>query len=231
MPHRFALPSHIVNEHRSDAVMLLRIAAGVNAMEASLRLMLSLVEDDDSPAAKLGRAHSVFAAVGYLREIVKMIEREGWDARLWQMVDAGVSNGFVMSTSVTEARALLSPTHPDIGGNVLLKVRNKIGFHWDPQPFEAFLDDPDVTEAVFVEFGSEKKLDRIFRAAADAMSRWFLTLSPDRDTAVPMTDLIPAILAAHGVVGDVVEAAIAGMLAETGDDPADYLIDATEHEG
>lgn len=201
----------------------------MNAMEASLRLMLKLEEDDDSPAAKLGRAHSVFAAIGYLREIVKMIDREGWDAKFWQLVDVGVSNGFDLSTSIAEARALLSPEHVDIGGNVLLKIRDKIAFHWDPQPFEAFLDDSETTDVVFVEFGSDKKLDRIFRAAADATSSWFLTLSPDRDAAIPMTDLIPAILAAHGAVGDVTEAALAGMLVEAGEDPLKYLIEGTDH--
>lgn len=219
--HRIALPRDFFDAHRNDVVMLLRLGAGANAMEATLRLMLSLDESDDSPRTKLARVHSALAAIAYLREIVKTIEAEKYEDRLWTLVHAAVDNGFELGSPVADARVLLSPIHPDIGGNILLKIRDKVGFHWDPQPFKAFLDDPEVTEANVWEADGEKILNRIFRASADAISRFFGKLpGPDKT----LEDLLGPILEAHGVVGKVVEAAFIGLIVESGEQPEKYWV-------
>ena len=89
--------------------------------------------------------------------------KEGCEARLWELVRGGVESQRVeFGADLDEAQALLSPGHPDIGGHVLLKVRDKIGFHWDPQPFSQFLDDTDVTEAIFWESAGRRNYNQIF---------------------------------------------------------------------
>lgn len=85
--YRIVIPIALIRERRKDAVMLLRIGAGVNAMEATLRLLLLIDNSDDRPATKLSRLQAPVAAVGYLREIVKMIEAENYEARFWELVN------------------------------------------------------------------------------------------------------------------------------------------------
>jgi hypothetical protein len=222
MTHRVALPRTFLQAHRVDAVMLLRLGAGANAMEATLRLLLSVPEDDDTPQAKLARVHSVLAAVAYLREIVKTIEKAEYQDRLWALVQIAVDEGFELASPIADARLLLSANHPDIGGNALLKLRDKVGFHWDPQPFQAFLDDPELTEAHILEAGGKKVIERIFGASAEATARFFGTLS---GTDGSFTDLLELTLKAQFLVGEVVEAAFIGLIVEAGEDPQKYLIE------
>lgn len=111
--------------------------------------------------------------------------------------------------------------HPEIGGNVLLKIRDKVGFHWDPQPFQSFVDDPETSDVVIWETDGTRNLDRIFRGSADAMSRFFFGLPGEEK---PIQELFPLIIQAHGLVGKVIEAAVIGLILESGEDPKKYWV-------
>lgn len=217
---RFTLPDSVRKTRRKDVVVLLRLAAGVNAMESTLRLLIRHGDDDGTPAAELARVHSVFAAISYLREIVKTVEKEKFEGRLWALVDVAVQNGADIGMDMGEARLLLSPAHPQIGGDVLLKVRDKVGFHWDPQPFEAFLDDPETATVTIFEGEGHLILDRVFKSSADAMARWLGEIGGDNLNA-----LLERCVVAHGAAGRVVEAAFIGLIMESGEDPADFWFD------
>jgi hypothetical protein len=219
----WTVPSEVLNSNADDAAMLLRIGAGVNAMEASLRHILSLGDTDEAPATQLARVHCVVAAVGYLREIVKTIERERFASRLWGLVDTGITGGVMMSVPREEAESLLSPENEQIGGLVLLKVRDKVGFHWDPQPFAAFVAGQAAEDTTLIEFGGGRKIDRIFRASADAVSRWFLGLAADGDESLTMEQLLPAVVRAQLTLGDVLEAAWTGFVIQAGRDPSEFF--------
>ena len=219
MPNRrIVLPVALVKRLGPDAVMLLRIGAGVNVMEASQRLMLQ-IDDNDRPAAMLCRVHSALAAIAYWREIVKMIERERFDERLWALVQRAIQQGFDLGLPLSEARSLLSPSHPDIGGPALLKVRDKISFHWDPQPFQSFIDDAQTTEVIVWESDGDRNTDRIFRASSDALARFLVEIAGSENA---LKGLLPLVAKAQGLAGKVVEAGFVGLLIEGGEDPHTY---------
>ena len=138
-------------------------------------------------------------------------------------VNTAVQNGVELGRELDDARLLLSPPHPEIGGPVLLKVRDKIGFHWDPQPFVAFLDNPDVSEVTVYETDGRKHIDRIFRASADAMAGYFLSIGGE---GVQPRDVFRPLVEAHGTVGKVLEAAWLGLIIDAGNDPRDYWVES-----
>lgn len=108
MPSRdLVVPAAIVAQHRPDVVMLLRLGAGVNAMEASYRLMLRIGRTDNRQVTTLARSHCAFASIGYWRELVKMIQKEHYENRLWALVHRGVSCGLHRGEAILAARPLL----------------------------------------------------------------------------------------------------------------------------
>jgi len=198
--------------------MLLRIGAGVNAMEVSQRLMLQVGRADNRPVTMLAQVHCALAGIAYWREIVKMIEKE-YKGRLWELVQIGVGCGPQPSLSVPEAMALLSTAHPELGGEPLKKIRDKIGFHWDLKPFQAYLDDPDTRDVVFLESDGGHNAERIFRASSDATAHFFSAIPGSGGS---WTDLLPLLAKAQGLGGQVVEAALFGLIIEAGEDPRTY---------
>jgi hypothetical protein len=223
-PHRIVLPIEFIRAKRTDAIPLMRMMAGINAMESTLRLMLRL-GDEESSQSNLARLHCVTAAIGYFREIVKTLEKAKYDNRLWELVDRGLATGYALGLELSEAKKLLSHENPDIGGNVLLKLRDKVGFHWDSTPFDLYVDDSDVKEFVIWESDGPRKMDRVFQGAADAVANWFFSLSSDGENKIPMGELIPKILSAQEIVSDVVEIAVAGLFDEAGQDLTQYFVE------
>jgi len=219
----FTLPVEFLRERRQDALALARIGAGINSLDSALRLML-MTGEADTPSVMLARVHSLVAAIAYLREIGRTVERARYWDRLWELVEIGTRHGFSIGMPIEEVKALLSANNPDLEGTTLGRVRNKIGFHWDEQPFATFLDDEDVKEHVVLQFGGPKKYDRIFRSSADAVSNW-LSLLATGGKPVSLTELSDPLLQAWDTFGDVLEAAYAGLLVEAAKDPADYFQD------
>ena len=176
-------------------------------MEATVRLLLQ-VGKDSSPTTQLSGVHLFCAALAYFREIVKTIEREKYEDRLFELVEKGLEFSPMKDLSLTEVRPLLSPTHPEIGGNVLLKIRNQIAFHWDPGPFKSLLDHPENEVVDLWTVGGERTLDRIFAASAHAMVQFVYEVPHDGTT---VEDLSEALVNAVALIGHALESAFLGV--------------------
>jgi hypothetical protein len=210
------VPQELLTSKRRDLVMLLRIGAGVNAMEATNR-MLAWVPKGDSSAIQLGRVHLFLAAVAYLREIVKTIENERYDERLFELVEKGAPWA-PLPVSIADVRPLLSSKHPEIGGNVLLKIRDRVAFHWDSGPFASWLDIEGPLDLWTVD---GELPDRVFAASAQALGQ-FVSGVPVTGTTV--VDLIDRLYEASLQVGSALESAFVGLVSEVAADPRRYLV-------
>jgi hypothetical protein len=215
------VPKALLASQRKDVVVLLRLGAGVNAMEAMVRLMLRVGSEEQSAIDAVSRVQSFTAALAYLREIVKTIEGARYVDRFFELVQKGLPFSPATDLPLSEVRPLLSSTHPDIGGNVLLKIRDKIAFHWDPGPFEALLDEPGSIDFFIID--GAPNLDRIFAASAYAVAGFALRVPLDGKS---VADFSVALNRAVELVGHALEAACLGLIVETDASvpPTNYLV-------
>src|SRR5262249_40299888 len=125
-----------------------------------------------------------------------------------------------VQVSVEQGRVLLSPGHPDVGGDALLKVRDKISFHWDPHAFRELVaaSQSGVLDLWTV---SGEPLGRVFTSAAHAIAQFTLNVASDGDAE----KFVGGLLSAVTTIGHVVEAACLGLILETGEaDPRKYIL-------
>jgi hypothetical protein len=214
-------PSDLLKNQESDLVKLLRLGAGVNALESSSRLLVK-VGPGPSEIDKLSRMHTVCTGLACLGELVRLLKDEKFLDRLIDLAAAGMPFTPIQ-VSVDEGRALLSPNHPD-GGNALMKVRDKIAFHWDPHAFRELLK-ANAGGVLDLWAVSGDPLDRMFTASAHAIAQFTLAVPDDRSAE----DFIGVFLHAVTVIGHVLEAAFLGLLVEAGAiNPARYLVKESE---
>lgn len=215
------VPIELLKTQQKDLVTLLRLGAGVNAMETIIRLLLRVERNESSATARLARQHCIFSALAHLREIVKTVEAEGFVDRFLELVEKGIEFSAVRALALNEVRALLSPTPPD-SGNPLLKIRDKVAFHWDPGPFRSLLATDDIVIDLLTVDGDQKP-DRIFAASAYAIAQFALEEVP-ADSRTP-EDLSSALTSAVALLGHALEAAFLGLIVDAGGiPPTKYLV-------
>lgn len=207
------IPRDLLTSKRNDLVVLLRIGAGVNALEATARLLRDAGHDQSS-ATQLNRLHLFLSALAYLREIVNTISKTGYEDRLFELVEKGTPFAPV-KVATSDVRPLLSTSHPEIGGNVLLKIRDKVAFHWDAEPFKAFLDSPDrLSFDIFTVDG--EPLDRVFTSSAHAHAQFAFEVPFSGTTP---EDWMERLIEAVALVGHALESAFLGLIAEVDSPP------------
>ena len=215
------VPLRLLKGQQDDLVTLLRLGAGVNAVESSSRLILKL-GPAPSEVDQLSRMLCVCNGLASFRELVTTIQKANYLDRLLELAAKGLAFSPV-HVSLDKGRELLSPEHPDAGGNSLSRLRNKVTFHWDPEPFRALLTDSD-GRVIDVWTISGEPPDRMFTASAYAIAQH--TLETSSQTAEGFMELF---LDAVTVVGHVLESAFIGLLIEAGEtDPRKYFVKETE---
>jgi hypothetical protein len=165
--------------------------------------------------------HLLTAGVAYLRELVKMVEYERYVDRFIELVAKGSTFG-VVQPNIDQVRAMLSSSHPATGGNPLLRIRDKVAFHWDAAPFQALIDDARNIEIELFTVDGDVELDRIFSASAHASAQLVYESSVERST---LEDLVGALVEAVAFLGHALECAFFGLIAEVGEEnPRKYLL-------
>jgi hypothetical protein len=202
--------------------MLLRLGAGVNALETMLQLMIRISPGNSLPS-QMWRLHAFITAVAYFREIVTTIEKEGYENRLFELADKGAPFAKPFKLTVSELRPFLSPTHPRLGGNALLRIRDKVAFHWDREPFRLFVERSKAATLDLFEVSVEDdNFARIFSASAHALSAFYLQAPTAHETRDQLADLEQVGLG----VGHLLECAFLGLIVECGEPrPTKYLIE------
>jgi hypothetical protein len=213
-------PHSLFKEHEHDLVTLLRLGAGVNALESNSRLLLK-VGTGASEVDQLARMHTVCTGLGCLGELVKMVLNEKFIDRLFDLAAKGLPFSPV-KVDLDEGRRLLSPDHAD-GGNVLLRVRDKIAFHWDPHAFRELFKTSE-GEVIDLWTVSGDPPDRMFTSSAYAIAKFTLEVPDDRTAE----DFVAMFARAVATIGHVLEAAFLGLLVDAGEaDPRVYLLKET----
>ncbi len=203
--------------------MLLRVGAGVNAMDASIRLMLMSAAGPQDAASRFSRTHGLLASIGYLGEVVRMLnpwKQPSLVPRFMTLLQHGVAGGHPIPCSLSEAQNLLSMEAASLAQNVLLKVRDKVGFHWDEEAFAAVVDDPDAVSHTLVQVDGDLMYHRIFYESAEAFSRYVKEIAGgDYDALFIKTS------EAQAAISDMVVAAWLGLLREAGEDPNGFAVE------
>jgi hypothetical protein len=147
----WSVPIELLRKRNDDTVMLLRLNAGLNAMDLSIRLLFIVDQQSkqsqstemiDLPTRRLF-AHTLLASVAYHGEIVKMLDKEKYLDRLCALAQTAIDHGFDLGRKLDEVKPLLTASDKaSQAEDVLLRVRNKVTFHWDPEPFQAYIDKP-----------------------------------------------------------------------------------------
>ncbi len=147
---------------REAAVLMLRVGAAVNAIRACQRLTLE-VEDAPGPRGEHDRFATFLLATGFLKEGIDRLYSE------FERVESFARAGGATDENVQRARALWSkePTSPY--RRLLSFVRNKVGFHFDPEPFEAWIAKVDSDPVEWIRGVGEKERTVVFVAAANAI--------------------------------------------------------------
>lgn len=213
----------LLQGHQSDLVLLLRLGGGSNAIEASARLLLK-VGPGTSEVDKLSRMLCVLNGLASFRELVTTIHKANYLDRLMDLAAKGLPFSPIQ-VSLEKGRELLSPDHPDVGGNALLRIRDKVTFHWDPHPFRDFLAAAEAEgRPIDLWTVSGETPERIFAASAYAIAQE--TLGTTDLTAEKFMELF---FDAVTVIGHVLESAFIGLLIEAGEtDPRKYFVKETE---
>ena len=213
------VPVSLLKGQQRDLEMLLRLGAGVNAIESSSRLLVK-VGPAASEVDRLSRMHCACTGLAYFGELVLTIKNGGYLDRLVELAAKGLEFSPI-PVSLDEGRALLSPDRPGVGGNVLRKVRDRVTFHWDPGAFRDLLNQSQ-GQAIDLWTVSGDPPDRLFTASAYAVAQFTLDVPTDGQTA---DDVMRVFLSAVTVVGHVIEAAFIGLLVEAGEtQPTKYFV-------
>lgn len=205
----FRVPKAALRSHRDDVILLLRLGAGINAMDALARALVR-AGTARTLAASVDRQQLFIAALAYLGEFVKRISESNYLDRFCALVQAGVAFTAV-PVGIDDVRLLLSPAANGAGEyEGLLKVRDKVAFHWNRRPFADTFDDPrsDVVDFWTID-GTPP--ERTFASSAYAIAELVM--------GVPIEDLVTRLENAIGILGHAVEAACSGLAAEAGEDP------------
>jgi hypothetical protein len=158
--------------------------------------------------------------LSFFRELVTTIDKKKYLDRLLQLAGRGLEFSPI-KVSLDEGHELLSPEHPDVGGNPLLKVRDKIAFHWDPEAFRRLIE-ASRGQAIDLWTVSGEPLDRIFTASAYAIAQFTLEVPSEGKSA---QDFMNVFVHAVAVIGHVLESAFIGLLIEAGENaPAKYFV-------
>ena len=128
------VPKGLLTSHRKDVLMLLRIGAGVNSMEAEARALMRVPRDGASVSWVDGQI-LLLEGIAHFGEIVKRVKKAEYLDRFCELSGKGLPfhpAAQEMGVTLNEVRVLLSPLEqPATRDRALLRVRDRVSFHWD----------------------------------------------------------------------------------------------------
>jgi hypothetical protein len=215
LPFQITVPAGILKKAGTDAIMLLRIGAAANALQTVLAQHAQVAEERGLVHQR-DLAHLSIIIASFIHEVAKIIYHDKSHAgRLWVPAKRGIEMGRQLPPeSLDECQALLGPNGPLLAR--LAEIRNLVGFHLLPPDFKKWLDTRAADDGIVVEaMPDPKRVDRVFVGSLQATAE--ACHQPDDPRffadATRLAFTLPY----------VIEAAIAGLLAEHGFEVGRFL--------
>ena len=206
---RFVVADHLLRRHPEDAVRIVRLGALANAITSTVGLIAGSLAS--SGGRQRDALQGTLILVSYFKEVVELIDHH----RPWELIQKAVAAGFHFSTPVSELRSMFSRGKSSFYKRRAIAIRNKKGFHVDPDHFSEWLGQLQAPYVTLWHKDGPAPIDRTFTASAQIQS--FLGQRLDRDDF----ELVQNIT----VVPTLVEAIACGLLLEDGLDPRNYYVE------
>jgi hypothetical protein len=154
-------PSDVLVANLEDALLVVRLGCAANALVSQRRFAAAAAKADGIAAARDLSAAMVISS-GVTKEALKLIEANHQRVIDWSTV-AGVP-----PEVLKEFSELRNGTHP--ASKLLTRIRNKLGFHFDPEVLRQALTELAEHESViWVETGQLTAAELVHRLSSDAI--------------------------------------------------------------
>jgi histidyl-tRNA synthetase len=167
-------PWAIIVDHRSvteesdDAKLCIRLGMAANAIGAAQRFYW-FVRDARGPAGERDRSIAFVVAVGFVHEALQSIIRPNFERVRALAVEGGATIDAI--EYLDEFGAQRSPF-----GELIRRMRNKVGFHWDEDVVQEYIDRLEVKDLEWAEGIGQTQGESLFALSADALTN---SLLPD----------------------------------------------------
>lgn len=146
-----------------DAVLVLRLGQSVNAIRAAQRFYLYAARES-GVAASRDQLMAFLTGVGWIVEALIGLKKKPVD--LARVCDLARADG--ASDDDVERLTTLATDSPLM--RKLARVRDKLTFHWDRAPAQAWIRDRDCGEVLWAEGVGHKTGDLLWRASSDVIA-------------------------------------------------------------
>lgn len=209
IPFQIQLPAAVLQKAEQDAIIILRIGAIANALQAvALRSRPS--ESTSSLVQQRDQVQQALIVASYMHEARKVIYHDkSHVGRLWGLAREGVRarREYIPPEIIHECQRLLDESSPL--AKRLHKLRNDIGFHALPNEFRNWLRRQDPKGTVLLECAPDPHTsDVVFVASAQAVAE----VCSDEAVA----EFLAQARALAGALPYLIEAAIWGLITEQG---------------
>ena len=215
LPFQITVPAGILKKAGTDGIMLLRLGAAANALQTVLA-QHAQASEQRGLVHQRNLAHLSIIIASYIREVARIIHHDKSHAgRLWVLAERGIEKGRQLPhESLDECKALLAPNGPLIAR--LAEIRNLVGFHLLPPDFKKWLDAKAADDGIVLEAMPDPgRVDCVFVGSLQATAE--ACHQPDDPRffadATRLAFTLPYVM----------EAAIAGLLAEHGFEVGRFL--------
>lgn len=170
--HGFAAKTDLrpLTEDKCRCVLILRMGAALNAVNAAQR-WFHAVKDAPGEAGILDRMQAFFAAIANLGELLQLL----WENR--PCIEGLAGKGGASAALIKEVTELSDP-NGEFRKSIAKRTRDKIVFHWDPEPFRDWMAQrlKQQGELVWLEGSGPTDGELVWSASLEAMG-WFF--APD----------------------------------------------------
>lgn len=161
----------MITSDPDDALLVVRLGCAANALTSQHRFAAAATKAEGVAAARDLSAAMVVAA-GLTKEALKLLVKN--QERVRDLANAAGASQELM----TEFQRLIAGTHP--ASALLSMIRNKVGFHFDPQVLRDALDELSEHESViWVEAGQRTAGEQVLRISTDAILTAIVPEPPD----------------------------------------------------
>lgn len=216
------IPISLLREHREDAVMLLRFAAATNSVSAVSHILSRWNDLHPHKESYDFRDFFQLVAIGgaLLCEAIRLLRKYG--DRPWELARLALDRDYYEFDEPGLKRRF--DEGPDsVYSRFLARWRDKLSFHWDPEPFGEYVDTVDSTESELWRWPPESLRLRFQAFSPAAVSILLKDLSGFPDNIQGGREAMKEIVQAQCDIRLLFEAALFGFLLEKGIDPVTLM--------
>ena len=162
-------PCASVTDDPATAVLALRLALAVNALRSQQRYTMVIGDEPATVAAKRDRVLSFVIAAAFTAEALNILTGTGQVPGRSKVVAALAKKAEVPAALLATISQLMARTHA--ASPLLVRIRNQLTFHWDPEVLRESLTGFQKDEPlIWSEREAPTKGASIYRLAADVLA-------------------------------------------------------------